>query len=88
MTAAQGHNEMAQAVVDHLSKTNKLLTAHDRCDVQDCGAQAYVRVLLKTGDLLFCGHHFTANQSVIDQTALAVYDARSLIGSDRLDVSA
>ena len=31
------------------------LTAHDRCD--SCGAQAYVRVTLETGELLFCAHH-------------------------------
>jgi hypothetical protein len=31
------------------------LTAADRCD--RCGAQAYVRVLLPVGELLFCAHH-------------------------------
>lgn len=32
------------------------LSASDRCD--RCGAQAYVRVVLASGqDLLFCGHH-------------------------------
>lgn len=32
------------------------LTAQDRCD--RCGAQAYVKVELKTGgELLFCAHH-------------------------------
>ncbi|MGQ0467923.1 MAG: DUF7455 domain-containing protein [Sporichthyaceae bacterium] len=33
----------------------KSLTAEDRCD--RCGAQAYVRVVLGTGELLFCAHH-------------------------------
>ena len=31
------------------------LTALDRCD--SCGAQAYVRVTLASGDLLFGAHH-------------------------------
>lgn len=31
------------------------LTAIDRCD--RCGAQAYVRVHLKGGELMFCAHH-------------------------------
>jgi hypothetical protein len=31
------------------------LTAADRCD--RCGAQAYVRVLLPVGELLFCARH-------------------------------
>ena len=33
----------------------RLLTAGDRCD--SCGAQAYVRVTIVTGELLFCAHH-------------------------------
>ncbi|MGC0142456.1 MULTISPECIES: DUF7455 domain-containing protein [unclassified Pseudactinotalea] len=31
------------------------LTGADRCDA--CGAQAYVRVHLEAGELLFCAHH-------------------------------
>jgi len=31
------------------------LTALDRCD--SCGAQAYIRAELATGELLFCAHH-------------------------------
>jgi len=31
------------------------LTAADRCD--RCNAQAYVRVVLPVGELLFCAHH-------------------------------
>jgi hypothetical protein len=30
----------------------------DRCDSQDCGAQAYVRVTGVTGELCFCAHHY------------------------------
>lgn len=31
------------------------LNALDRCD--SCGAQAYIRALLGSGELLFCAHH-------------------------------
>jgi hypothetical protein len=34
------------------------LTNADRCD--RCGAQARVRVVLASGDLLFCAHHAKA----------------------------
>ena len=33
-----------------------LLDATDRCD--RCQAQAYVKVIGKVGDLLFCAHHY------------------------------
>ena len=33
-----------------------LLDATDRCD--RCSAQAYVKVVGRSGDLLFCGHHY------------------------------
>lgn len=35
-----------------------VLTANDRCDARDCGAQAYVKATGVTGELLFCGHHY------------------------------
>lgn len=37
------------------------LKPSDRCD--RCGVQAYVEVTMSTGlQLLFCGHHFRANE--------------------------
>jgi hypothetical protein len=36
-------------------ESRETLTALDRCDV--CGAQAYIRVELASGDLIFCSHH-------------------------------
>lgn len=36
--------------------TEHSLTANDRCDV--CGAQAYVKTVGVSGELLFCGHHY------------------------------
>jgi hypothetical protein len=48
------------------------LTAADRCDV--CGAQAYIRVSLATGELLFCAHHGKANKEKLDPIAKAWQD--------------
>ena len=33
-----------------------MLDATDRCD--SCAAQAYVKVIGRTGELLFCSHHY------------------------------
>jgi hypothetical protein len=35
-----------------------VLSAIDRCDSAECGAQAYVKVTGVTGDLFFCSHHY------------------------------
>ena len=35
-----------------------VLSAIDRCDSADCGAQAYIQVTGVTGDLFFCSHHY------------------------------
>ena len=48
------------------------LTAADRCD--RCGAQAYVRVVLAAGDLLFCGHHAKAFKDKLSETAVEWVD--------------
>ncbi|MCL2465591.1 MAG: hypothetical protein FWF28_11070 [Micrococcales bacterium] len=49
------------------------LNAHDRCD--RCGAQAYVRVTLPSGnDLLFCAHHSRAHSDKLHQVALNIHD--------------
>ena len=53
------------------------LTAMDRCD--RCNAQAYVRVTLPKGELLFCGHHARAHSDAYQGLALSIHDE-----SDRL----
>lgn len=35
-----------------------MLDATDRCD--RCSAQAYVKVIGKVGELLFCSHHYNS----------------------------
>lgn len=48
------------------------LTAADRCDA--CGAQAYVRVTLSTGELLFCAHHANENKEKLQPIAVSWHD--------------
>ena len=52
--------------------TTSPLTAADRCD--RCGAQAYVRVLLPTGELLFCAHHARRHAAAFADVAVHVQD--------------
>ncbi|MEY3407935.1 MAG: hypothetical protein RL038_996 [Actinomycetota bacterium] len=54
-----------------------LLTAADRCD--RCGAQAYVKVEMAFGELLFCGHHYNQNSAALASTAVSVHDETHLI---------
>ncbi|WP_454294621.1 DUF7455 domain-containing protein [Salana multivorans] len=53
------------------------LTAADRCD--RCGAQAYVRVTLESGQLFFCAHHGRALTPALELIAVEIHDE-----SDRL----
>jgi hypothetical protein len=48
------------------------LTAGDRCD--RCGAQAYVRVVLPVGELLFCAHHAREHAPKFAELATHVQD--------------
>ena len=52
--------------------TTSPLTAADRCD--RCGAQAYVRVLLPSGELLFCAHHARQHSAAFTDLAVHVQD--------------
>ena len=53
------------------------LTAADRCD--RCGAQAYLRVTLHAGELLFCAHHAKAHSDRIKQVALTLQDETDML---------
>jgi len=48
------------------------LTAMDRCD--RCGAQAFYRAVLTTGELLFCAHHGRAYGSHLAASAVRIED--------------
>lgn len=65
---------MSQITTENIS-TDELgysLSALDRCD--SCGAQAYVRVTLASGDLLFCAHHAAKFKDKLFPTALNWHD--------------
>lgn len=53
-------------------ETRELTTA-DRCDY--CGAQAYIRVELQSGnELFFCGHHGRAHEEKLREQAAVFED--------------
>jgi hypothetical protein len=52
------------------------LSAADRCD--RCSAQARTRVVLATGDLLFCAHHAKAYEPQLREKALEWHDEGDL----------
>lgn len=62
-----------ETAVDELDVPS--LTASDRCD--SCGAQAYVRVTLASGDLLFCAHHGAEFKEKLFPLALEWHDETS-----------
>ena len=55
----------------------KSLSVQDRCD--RCGSQAWVLVKGMNGELLFCGHHYTSNESALFQWAYDIIDEREFI---------
>ncbi len=58
------------------------LTAADRCD--SCGAQAWVRALMGTTELLFCAHHGSRHIDALTLAATYVQDDReTLWGEER-----
>jgi len=57
------------------------LTAQDRCD--SCGAQAYIRVQLGSGELFFCAHHGKKYQDKLAGTAISWHDESSRLLEDQ-----
>lgn len=51
------------------------LTVADRCD--RCSAQAYVRVTLPVGELLFCAHHSREHADAYASVAVEIQDETS-----------
>jgi len=73
--------EQAEQIQEHSEATVELpaLTAADRCDI--CGAQAFIRVVLASGDLVFCGHHGTANKEKLKPIAITWQDETDKLSS-------
>ncbi len=55
------------------------LSAADRCD--RCGAQARVRVVLTSGDLIFCAHHAHAYESKLKAAAVDWVDETAALNN-------
>lgn len=66
------------------------LTALDRCDAKNCGAQAYVKAVGVSGELVFCGHHYESiiNNAVgwenLEKFAYQIIDERERLIENRL----
>ncbi len=62
-----------------------VLTALDRCDDRNCGAQAYVLVKGVSGELAFCSHHYEkASGEKLSAFAFEVIDERERLIENRL----
>ena len=68
--------------VDELETPHEL-TALDRCDA--CGAQAYIRVVVASGELLFCAHHGRKHEEKLSQIAHSWHDESSRLLTDARD---
>ncbi|MBF4581723.1 hypothetical protein BIU98_03055 [Curtobacterium sp. MMLR14_010] len=55
--------------------SNHQLTAADRCD--SCGAQAYIRATMASGELFFCAHHGAEFKDKLAATAIEWHDESS-----------
>jgi len=60
---------------------NTQLTASDRCD--SCGAQAYIRVVVSSGELLFCAHHGRKYQEKLSVIAQSWHDESTKLLEDQ-----
>ena len=62
-------------------ESSYILTALDRCD--SCGAQAYVKVTMAAGELLFCAHHGAKFKDKLASTALNWHDESARLNAER-----
>lgn len=61
-----------------------VITALDRCDGYECGAQAYVLVRGISGELAFCAHHFKkADGDKLQAFAFEIIDERDRLIENR-----
>ena len=71
---------MSQIATENLELDSYQLSALDRCD--SCGAQAYVRVTMSTGQLFFCAHHGAQFKEKLSASALEWHDESSRLLQD------
>jgi len=58
--------------IEQEASVTREMNAADRCDV--CGAQAYIRVALATGELMFCSHHGNEKRANLESIAISWHD--------------
>lgn len=58
-------------MITETGAVQKIITIYDYCD--RCVAKAYFLVSLNTGDLYFCGHHFSKYQNTLVDLASNIY---------------
>lgn len=65
----------------HRESDSRFLTLSDRCEVIDCGAQAYVRFYMPNNavEFLFCGHHGERRLASYAAGGFDVQDERYLL---------
>lgn len=81
---------MSSVTASHPSSSKKewVLDINDRCD--RCSAQAFVKVVGVTGDLLFCSHHYNkimdnaVGYDAMTKFAYEVIDEREKLQENRL----
>lgn len=76
-----------QAVEEKVEVKERVLTLNDRCDAGSCGAAALAKVTGVSGELFFCGHHFTKyeNTEGMKQFAFETIDERwAMLDENRL----
>ena len=71
-TATQAVTTLDEQTTPAADSAERPLTTADRCDV--CDAQAYVRVVMLTGELFFCAHHARAHSEAFSSVATHVQD--------------
>ena len=80
-TATQAVTTLDEQTAPAADSAERPLTTADRCDV--CAAQAYVRVVLLTGELFFCAHHAREHGEKLKEAALLFQDeTANLMASD------
>lgn len=78
-TAAQAVTTLDEQTTPAADSAERPLTTADRCDV--CDAQAYVRVVMLTGELFFCGHHARKHGEKLKKVALLFQDETASLTS-------
>ena len=62
-----------------METVERQLKIADRCD--RCAAQAFILVKGVSGELYFCGHHYTANEEALIKFSYEIIDEREHINS-------